>query len=193
LIIGLRKNFKEKNSMKIKHIFHPLFIFVLFLSAGNGIAQDGQNKTQKMNGEEMAQMMKSPHHKMMTAYRHNLLTFAGALRDLAKDPESFDQEYAKAMADEIKRSSEMMDKVHTDHMNKMDSVMKEKMASRMDKMKKHKTELDRRIKELEETLESDPIDQNAVGNHSSAIIEMLSAKKMDKNHKMKHKGKMKNM
>ena len=44
---------------------------------------------------EMAKMMKSPHHVLMTAHMNSMSEFARALRDQAVKPESLDVEFAR--------------------------------------------------------------------------------------------------
>lgn len=168
-----------------------LLVLVFVLSGVNSFAQDMKSKMK--DKPEMAEMMKSPHHKMMMAYRQNTLTFATTLRDLAKDAANFDAESAKTMVNEIKRSSEMMDKVHQDHISKMKSEKKmdaekmEKMAPMMEKMKKQKAELDEHIKALETSVEAVSVDTKEVEKHSAAIVEMLEGMKMGEQHKDKMK------
>lgn len=188
--------------MKIKILTTSIIAIFFFLSATSSFAQSSDTKMKNMNMKEkaeMSKMMKSPHHKVMVAHRRNVLTFSKTLRDLANDSENFDANYAKAIVTEIRRSSEMMDKVHKDHMSKMKSENKmngeksKKMASMMEKMKKHKAQLDDYIKALEKSVEASSIDRKEVGKHSSAIVEMLERKKVGQEHKGKMKMDTKNM
>lgn len=188
---------------KMKLLTTSIVAIFIFLSASISFAQDIDNQMKDMNMKdkpEMAEMMKSPHHKLMMAYRQNVLTFAKTLRDLAKDSENFNIEFAKTMAGEIKRSSEMMDKVNKVHMsimnakNKMNVESKEKMSSMMmEKMKKHKAELDQHILALEKSVESASVNRKEVEKHSSVIVEMLEGMKMGNQYKDKLKMNMKDM
>jgi hypothetical protein len=121
----------------------------------------------------------------MTVYRKNLSNFAETLRDMAKDSENFNLNFAKAILSDIKRSSEMMDMVHQDQMSKMDSKMMEKMAPMMEKMKQQKTELDHHIMALEKEINADSVNIKEIEKHAAAITELLSEKKMDKMEKAK--------
>lgn len=188
--------------MKFKLLTTSIVAIFIFLFSSSSFAQNSGGKMKKMKMEdkpEMSKMMKSAHHKMAMAHRQNVLTFAKTLRDLAKDAENFDPELAKTMAGEIKRSSEMMDKVHKAHMTKMKSEGKmnaekmKKMAPMMEKMKQQKAEMVEHIKALEKSVGAASIDRKVVEEHSSAIVEMLESKKMDKKHKDKMKMGMKNM
>ena len=53
----------------------------------------------------MAEMMKGPHHKMMEAYKQNVVNFAAALRDMAGDKQMFDRDFARTALVEIKNGA----------------------------------------------------------------------------------------
>lgn len=179
--------------MKIKLL---TAIFALFVFAGISFAQNTDSKMKKMDMKmgdkaEMADMMKSQNHQVMKAYKGNLLNLAETLRDIAKDSDNYNSDFAKAIFSDIERSSEMMDKVHMDHMSKMDSKMMEKMAPMMDKMKKQKTELDHHIVALGKEINAPSVNAKEVEKHAAAIADMLSEKKMDGMKKGKMKDGMK--
>jgi protein involved in sex pheromone biosynthesis len=186
----------RRQTRKMKILKISIVAIFIFLSASIAFAQDTDAKMKDMSMKdktEMSEMMKSPQQKVMMAYHQNILTFAKTLRDLAKDSENLDSEFAKTMVSEIKRSSEMMDKIHKDHMSKMNPEKMEKMAPMMEKMKKQKAELDEHIKALEKSVESALIDKKEFETHASAIVEMLESEKMDEMHKDKMKMDMKDM
>lgn len=167
-------------------------VATLFVFAGISFAQDTNHKMKDMDmkmGEkpEMSEMMKSPQHKLMMAYHKNIVTFAKTLQEMAKDSQSVDADSAKMIVSEIKRSSEMMDKIHSDHLSKMDSAMKEKMAPMMEHMKMKKAELDHHVMALEKSVSSASIDSKDVEKHASAIVDMLEDMKMDDGNKDKKK------
>ncbi|MGI8542995.1 MAG: hypothetical protein ACR2MD_05885 [Aridibacter sp.] len=160
--------------MKIKLL---TAIVALFLFAGISFAQNTDKKMKDMDMKmgdklEMAEMMKSQNHQVMSVYRKNLLNFAETLRDIAKDSDNFNPEFAKAVFSDINRSSEMMDMVHQDHMGKMDSKM-------VEKMKEKKAELDHHIMALGKEINADSVNAKEVEKHASAIAELLREKKMD--------------
>jgi hypothetical protein len=175
--------------MKIKLL---TAIFALFVFAGIGFAQNTDSKMKKMDMKmgdkpEMSEMMNSPQHKLMKAYHQNIVTFAKTLQEMSKDSQNVDADLAKMSVSEIKRSSEMMDKIHTDHMSKMDSAMKKKMAPMMENMKTKKAELDHHIMELDKSVSAASINAKDVEKHASAIVEMLDGMKMDGGNKDKMK------
>lgn len=178
--------------MKIRKLnIGILLVFVFILSVSNSFAQDQKSKMKEMKDKpEMAEMMKSPQHKLMMAYRQNLLTFAKTLRDAAKESENIDADFAKSIVAEIKRSSEMMDKIHKDHMESMDAAMLEKMSSNMDKMKKDQDALKANISALEESVQKDSLNSKEIETRAEAIISQLGKKdkmKMEKKEMMKKK------
>lgn len=167
--------------MKIKLL---TAVFALFVFAGIGFAQNTDSKMKDMDMKmgdkpEMAEMMKSQNHQVMMTYRKNLSNLAETLRDMAKDSDNYNSDFAKAIFSDIERSSEMMDKVHMDHMSKMDAKMKEKMAPMMEKMKMQKTELDHHIMALGKEINAPSVNVKEVEKHAAAIADMLSEKKMD--------------
>ena len=85
----------------------------------------------------MSEMEKSPHHKMMMAYRQNVSNFANALSEMAKDEKTFDADFARTAVAEIKRSAAMMDEIHSKHSAMMKTEMREKMKPMMEKMYKN--------------------------------------------------------
>ena len=59
---------------------------ILFVAASGSVIFGQDKKMDKMMMPDkmmMAEMMKSPHHAMMTAYKQNVVNFAAALRDMA--------------------------------------------------------------------------------------------------------------
>lgn len=166
--------------MKSKFTKIGFLTFLLtFAVAITSFAQDTDSKMTDMKDDPaMMEMMKSQHHRVMTTYRQSLLGYAETLRDLAKDSADLNADFAKALFEDIERSSRMMDAVHKDHMSKMDSKMKEKMAPMMDKMKVKKDELDHHIMALGKAINADSINAKEVEKHASAIVELLTGKKM---------------
>jgi|GEM_PF-1620503 len=168
--------------MKIKTI--SIVALFMFLMAGSIFAQDGKMKDMKMN-PEMMKMMKSPHHKMNMAYRHNIHSFAKVLKHMSKDGNTYNARFAKDAVNEIKRSSKIMAKIHKNHMSKMDADKIAKMAPMMANMKKKKAELDNRIAALDRSVKAG--NKADINSHATAIAKMTRMMKMGK----KHKGKMK--
>ena len=76
-----------------------------------------------------------------------------------------------------------MKRIHHDHMGKMDSKMKEKMAPMMEKMKTRQTELNHHIMALGKEINADSINSAEVQKHTSAIIEMFDKEQMDMKNK----------
>lgn len=113
-----------------------IWIGVFVLSVGSLFAQDKKMDAEKAPKEDMnmSEMSKSPHHIAMMAYRQSVLTFATALRDLARDGNVQDVDLARDVFAEIKRNVGEMDRIHQSHMSKMNPAMREKMKPMMEKM-----------------------------------------------------------
>ena len=115
-----------------------IFCAAILLTVASGSVIFGQDKKmdkKKMQDKTMmAEMMKSPHHKMMTAYKQNVVNFAAALRDMAADKQMFDVNFARTAVSEIKRGVEMMDGIHQKHQAMMSAEMRQKMVMMMEQM-----------------------------------------------------------
>ena len=81
---------------------------------------------------EMAKMMKSPHHMLMTAHMKSMSGFARTLRDQAVKPESLDVEFARAAVAELRHCLDAMEAIHQKHMDGMNAEMKAKMQMMME-------------------------------------------------------------
>lgn len=151
-------------------------ITVALLSVGSIAAQDG--KKMKM---DMMEMPKSPHHSVMMAYRHNVLTFAKVLRDMAQDGKLADVDVARNAFAEIKQSMAKMEEIHQLHMGRMSAEMREKMKPMMEKMKAEKAAITEHILALETGLQAAAPDAKEVNKHAAALV--LQLEKMDKSNK----------
>lgn len=159
-----------------------IFCAAILLTVASGSFVFGQDK--KMDGMKMtdkammAEMMKSPHHKIMTAYKLNTVNFAKTLRDMAMDSKTFDAEFALTAVAEIKRGSEMMDGVHQKHQATMSAEMRQKMAMMMEKMSKDQMALKKHIAALETLLQNDAPNLKDIETHAAAIVSQFEKTKM---------------
>lgn len=151
-------------------------ILVILLSISSIFAQDSGMK--KM---DMAAMKKSPHHLVMMSYRHNLLTFSKALRDMSNGGKLEDVDLVRNAFAEIKRSMEKMDEVHQSHMGKMSADMMAMMKPMMEKMQSENTMITEHIAELEKALQATNPNAIEVNKHAAALV--LQLEKMDKTDK----------
>ena len=151
-------------------------IVVVLLSVGSIAAQDGK----KMKMDMMA-MHKSPHHTVMMAYRHNVLTFAKSLRDMTAGGKLEDVELARNAFAEIKHSMEKMDEIHQAQMGKMKPEMMTKMKPMMEKMQAEQSVVKGHILELEKALQAATPNAMEVNKHAAALVMQLE--KMDKSDK----------
>ena len=161
---------------------------VLFITLSSSIAF-GQNKmpSDMKMPDMMADMMKSPHHKLMMAYRENALSFTKVLWDMSSDGKIEDVDLARNAFAELKRSMEKMDEIHKLHMSKMgkmDATMMEKMKPMMEKMDAEKAAVSGHIKALEKALQLNSPNPQEVEMHTAALILQFEKMKMP-NDKMK--------
>ena len=147
---------------------------VLFIALFSNLVF-GQNKmpSDMKMPDMMAEMMKSPHHKLMMAYRENALSFTKVLWDMSSDGKIEDVDLARNAFAELKRSMEKMDEIHKLHMSKMgkmDATMMEKMKPMMEKMDAEKAAVSGHIKALEKALQLNSPNPQEVEMHSAALI-----------------------
>ena len=154
---------------------------ILFVAASGSVIFGQDKKMDKMNMPDktmMAEMMKSPHHAMMTAYKQNVVNFAAALRDMAGDKQMFDRDFARTALTEIKRGAEMMDGIHQKHQAMMRAEMRQKMVMMMEKMSKDQSAMKEHIVALETLLQSDAPNLKDVQMHAAAIVSQFEKMKM---------------
>lgn len=154
-------------------------VVVTFMLAAGIFAQDKTVTEKKMHkGTMMSEMGKSHQHMVMMAYRQNVLTFAKALRDMAKNGAIQDIELARNAFSEIKRSMDKMDEIHQTHMNKMSAEMREKMKPMMEKMQAERAAVREHVVALEKTLQADTPAAREVETHAAALVLQLEKMKM---------------
>ena len=154
---------------------------ILFVAASGSVIFGQDKKMDKMNMPDktmMAEMMKSPHHKMMEAYKQNVVNFAAALRDMAGDKQMFDRDFARTALVEIKNGAAMIDSIHQKHEATMSAEMRQKMAMMMEKMSKDQTALNEHIAALETLLQSETPNLKDVQMHAAAIVTQFEKMKM---------------
>ena len=155
---------------------------VLFIALSSNLVF-GQNKmaSDMKMPDMMAEMMKSPHHKLMMAYRENALSLTKVLWDMSSDGKIEDVDLARNAFAELKRSMEKMDEIHKLHMSKMgkmDATMMEKMKPMMEKMDAEKAAVSGHIKALEKALQLNSPNPQEVEMHTAALILQFEKMKM---------------
>ena len=164
-----------------------LLVTILFtvLFVGGVSAQDKKMEDKKMpDTAMMSEMMKSPHHAMMLAFRQNTVNFAKTLRDMAIDSKTFDAELARNAVAEIKHGAEMMDAIHQKHINSMSPEMREKMSMMMAKMNKDQVALKEHTAALGKLLQTASPNLKEIETHAAAIVSQLEMKMPNKTMKM---------
>jgi hypothetical protein len=162
----------------------------------------GEPKKPGMAGmkSEMAMMMKSPHHMLMTAHIKSMSEFARALRDQAVKPEALDVEFARAAVAELRHNFDAMEAIHQKHMETMSAEMKSKMKMMMEKMDKDRSMVKDQVSALETEVQAATPDSKQVAAHASALLKhfammskMLGGSKAGKKMEMKKKMETKKM
>ena len=121
----------------------------------------------------MMMMMKSPHHKLMTAYMKSMSAFATSLRDQAMKPEALDAEVARATVAELRHNLDAMEALHQQHLQSMSAEMQAKMKAMMEKMEKSGAEMKSQVSALETDVQADKPDSAQVTAHANALLKHL--------------------
>ena len=119
---------------------------------------------------EMAKMMKSPHHMLMTAHMKSMSEFARTLRDQAVKPGALDVEFARANVVELRHNLDAMEAIHQKHMQTMSAEMKSKMQMMMEKMGKGRAMVKDQVIALETDMQSNTPDSKQVAAHTNALL-----------------------
>ena len=132
----------------------------------------GEPKKPGMAGmkSEMAMMMNSPHHLLMTAHMKSMSEFARALHDQAVKPEPLDVEFARAAVAELRHNLDAMEAIHQKHMDGMNAETKAKMQTMMEKMGKEHSMVKDQVTALETDVLADTPDSKQVAAHSNALL-----------------------
>ena len=153
-------------------------VVVVLLSVGSITAQDAKKMDKDKMKTDMAAMMKSPHHAVMMAHRHNVLMFAKTLRDMSSGGKLEDVDLARNAFAEIKHSMEKMDEIHQSHLGKMKPEMMTMMKPMMEKMQAGNMPVKEHITALENALQVATPNAMDVNKHAAALVMQLE--KMDK-------------
>jgi hypothetical protein len=119
---------------------------------------------------EMAKMMKSPHHMLMTAHMKSMSGFARTLRDQAVKPEALDVEFERANVAELRHNLDAMEAIHQKHMQAMSAEMKSRMQMMMEKMGKERAMVKDQVIALETDVQSNTPDSKQVAAHTNALL-----------------------
>ena len=119
---------------------------------------------------EMAMMMKSPHHLLMSAHMKTMSEFARALRDQAVKPTALDVEFARTAVAELRHNLDAMEAIHQKHMEMMSAEMKSKMQMMMEKMDKERSMVKDQVSALETDVLPDAPDFRQVAAHANALL-----------------------
>lgn len=132
----------------------------------------GEPKKPGMAGmkSEMAMMMNSPQHLLMTAHMKSMSDFARALRDQATKPGALDVEFARAAVAELRHNLDAMEAIHQKHMDTMSTDMKSKMQMMMEKMDKDRSMVKDMVSALETDVIADMPDSKQVAAHANALL-----------------------
>jgi hypothetical protein len=160
-------------------------IIVVLFCVGGIAAQDAM----KMAGDAkmMAEMKKSPHHKLMMAYTKTMADFSRMLRDQALTPNGPDVEFARAAVAELRHNLDAMEALHQKHMAGMSAEMKEKMKMMMEKMDKDRAMVKDHVAALETAVRADKPDAKQVAMHANDLVKHFAMMKMTGKKKMKMK------
>jgi hypothetical protein len=164
-------------------------MFILVIPSAAWAQHKHTHSGQKMAGmpgmkSEMALMMKSPHHMLMTAHLKTMSEFARTLRNQAVKPEALDVDFARAAVAEVRHNLDAIEAIHQKHMESMGAEMKAKMEAMsaemkskmqmmMEKMDKDRAKLKGEVSALETDVQADKPDSKKVTADSNGLLKHL--------------------
>jgi hypothetical protein len=173
---------------------------ILIVSGAAAISQQGHSgmpqSSEQSQGKvpehqkgmmDMSAMMQEPHHVLAMAYKDNLVNFAKALHHEANQTKPINPEFARTAVAEMRRSFDLMQEHHQDHMKAMDEQMKSHMADMMKQMDAHHASIGEHLTALEKEVHAAAPDSKGVSEHAAEILKQCDG--MSKMHggMMEHK------
>jgi polyhydroxyalkanoate synthesis regulator phasin len=143
----------------------------------SGMPQSTMTKNQD-GMMDMSVMMQEPHHQLAMAYKQNLESFAKALRDEAAKTATVNPEFARAAVAEMKRSFDLMQQHHQDHMKTIDDKMKAHMSNMMKQMEAQDAAIKEALAGLDKEVQNSAPDSKAISQYVDDILKNCDMSKM---------------
>ncbi len=142
-----------------------------------GMQQGAMAKNQ--NGMmDMSAMMQEPHHQLAMAYKKNLENFAKALQQEAAKTATVNPEFARAAVAEMKRSFDLMQQHHQDHMKTIDEKMKAQMSDMMKQMETQDMAIKESLARLDKEVHNSAPDSKNISTYVDDILKNCDMSKM---------------
>jgi hypothetical protein len=120
--------------------------------------------------ELMKQMMQNPQHKLAMAYHKNLVTFAQALKKVARQGETVPRDFARAAVTEMRRSADQMEIYHEAALGSMPAESKATHGEMAKTMAGHLAEMRTQLMELDALTKGDRVDSKEVLKHLHVLL-----------------------
>ena len=143
----------------------------------SGTPQSAMGKNQD-GMMDMSAMMQEPHHQLAMAYKQNLENFAKALRDEAAKTATVNPEFARAAVVEMRRSFDLMQQHHLDHMKTVDDKMKAHMSDMMKQMEAQDAAIKEALAGLDKEVQNSAPDSKAISQYVEVILKNCDMSKM---------------
>jgi polyhydroxyalkanoate synthesis regulator phasin len=127
---------------------------------------------------DMSAMMQEPHHQLAMAYKQNLENFAKALRDEAVKTATVNPEFARAAVAEMKRSFDLVQQHHQDHMKTIDDKMKAHMSDMMKQMEAQDAAIKEALAGLDKEVQNSVPNSKAISQYVDVILKNCEMPKM---------------
>lgn len=143
----------------------------------SGMAQSTMTKNQD-DMMDMSAMMQEPHHQLAMAYKQNLENFAKALRNEAAKTATVNPEFARAAVAEMKRSFDLMQQHHQDHLKTIDDKMKAHMSDMMKQMEAQDAAIKEALAGLDKEVQNSAPDSKAISQYVDDLLKNCDMSKM---------------
>lgn len=134
-----------------------------------------------MSKMDMSSMMNEPHHILAVAYMQSIGTFAKALSDQAQASNQLSADFARAAAEETRRSFDQAEEHHKEHMKTMSEDVRSKMPAMIKEMDTHWSRLKDAVKTLEKDVQAYTLNSKQIGADCADVLKHVD--EMSKMHK----------
>jgi hypothetical protein len=123
----------------------------------------------------MKEMMSDPNHALAMAYRHNLISFARALKMTAEEGETVPPEIARTAVEEMKRSVDGLERQHSKTLASMPEEKRKRLGDLPVLMERHVADIKAGIEQLDKLVKKDTIPSDAVLTDLRQLVQACNA------------------
>ncbi|WP_243373593.1 hypothetical protein [Geotalea sp. SG265] len=125
----------------------------------------------EQNPQLRQELMSNPNHRLAMAYRHNLLNFAVALDNIARNNETTPGEVVRTAVKEMRRSADLLEKQHNEVLSALPAEKKAALQDVPKLMQQHLADMRKHLDRLDEIAKGDRVPSSEVRQELTFITE----------------------